>query len=329
MDDQLHQAIIQAVQTAIAPLSDRIMSLEANYHGLVDQLNQTLPTSAQSQPATEPVTSIPDHAVPSARPVVPLPTKFNGNHKALRAFKEQVANTFLLSPGAYPTDASKVAFVANLLEGPPADWHASLDRHDPRRTNFAAYLESLTAMWDNPLLKQDAEHKLVRLEQGRRPAASYAAEFKLLAASLDWNEPALMSHFRRGLNPQVRIWLQSVSNGVFKTFSDLAETAARFDHYVHAGEVEARRNDRARERHVRSVHPVPARPANAGSSSGMLRSDPMMVDSAMSGSSSSNRLTADARAERRANNLCLYCGAAGHYARNCPVRPGNSSRQGQ
>ncbi len=56
---------------------------------------------------------------------------------------------------------------------------------------------------------REASRLLTTLHQGRRSVADFAIEFRTLAITCEWNEPALVARFLEGLN-----WISS-SNWVF------------------------------------------------------------------------------------------------------------------
>ena len=47
-------------------------------------------------------------------------------------------------------------------------------------------------------------NKIRRLRQGDRPASAYAADFRLLATDIPWDDQALMEQFRYGLRNDVK-----------------------------------------------------------------------------------------------------------------------------
>mgnify|MGYP000238102550 FL=1 len=47
-------------------------------------------------------------------------------------------------------------------------------------------------------------NKIRRLHQGDHPASVYAADFRLLASDIPWNDQALMEQFRYGLRNDVK-----------------------------------------------------------------------------------------------------------------------------
>ena len=47
-------------------------------------------------------------------------------------------------------------------------------------------------------------NKIRRRRQGDRPASAYAADFRLLACDIPWDEEALMDQFRQGLRHDVK-----------------------------------------------------------------------------------------------------------------------------
>jgi hypothetical protein len=77
------------------------------------------------------------------------------------------------------------------------------------------------------LLLSNSKHvldKIRRLRQGDRPALAYAADFRLLASDILWDEQALMEQFRYGLR-------NDVNNFVMDKLHDMH---VRMDHAQHS-----------------------------------------------------------------------------------------------
>ncbi len=59
-------------------------------------------------------------------------------------------------------------------------------------------------MFDRSVNGHEASRKLAALRQCRRTTTDYAIEFRTLAATCEWNEPALTAHFLDGLNGEIK-----------------------------------------------------------------------------------------------------------------------------
>ncbi len=123
------------------------------------------------------------------------------------------------------------------------------------------------------------------LRQGDSSASDYTLQFCTLAASCGWNEAALLTTYRQGLDPRIRaqmaiyddnVGLESFMQKAVKISQHL--TACQPDISAHSSSSPA------------ACPPVP---------------EPMQMDT--------NRLSCTERARRLATGLCLYCGVLGHF----------------
>ncbi|KAL0183501.1 hypothetical protein M9458_019197 [Cirrhinus mrigala] len=138
--------------------------------------------------------------------------------------------------------------------------------------------------------------QLFRLLQGNSTIHQYSLHFRTLAAASGWNETALLSAYRQGLNPQIRSAMALYDDSIgLETF---LQRTARVSQRLAACQPTITTPQPAS---VVACTPVP---------------EPMQVDS--------SRLSRSERNRRMMNGLCLYCGNSGHLLRTCPIRPPRS-----
>ncbi|RXN33047.1 Pol poly [Labeo rohita] len=82
-------------------------------------------------------------------------------------------------------------------------------------------------VFDRSVFGQEASRLLSSLRQGKRSAADYAIEFRTLAATCEWNEPALTARFLEGLMEEVRE--EILSRDVPSSLDQMVELAIRLD----------------------------------------------------------------------------------------------------
>ncbi|KAI2655269.1 Transposon Tf2-6 polyprotein [Labeo rohita] len=140
----------------------------------------------------------------------------------------------------------------------------------------------------------EAGEQIVALKQGRRTAADYALEFRTLAAQSGWNDGPLKLHYRRGLNQDLQVELACRDEGL--TLTQYIDLSIRIDGVM-----------RSRKPNRQLSNIFPNQPATSSAP------EPMQLGT--------TKLTVEEGERRIRNNLCLYCGQAGHIRATCPTRP--------
>jgi len=129
----------------------------------------------------------------------------------------------------------------------------------------------------------------------------YALQFRTLAARSGWNEQALLTTYRQGLDPQVRLHLAAYKDTIgLERFIQLSiRFATRMQSCLEEHQGQSQLNTSL----CRPESVSPPEPAN----------EPMQLES--------TRLTPTERQRRLTQNLCLYYGSPGHVISACPTRP--------
>ncbi len=155
---------------------------------------------------------------------------------------------------------------------------------------FTTHLKEVFGQANSELSVQD---RLFRLNQAKSSVWNYSILFCTLAASSGWNETALITAFRRGLNSRIRQQMAIFDDTVgLETF---IPKAVRISQRLTAFKEDL---PPALPLPVPSPAPTP---------------EPMQI--------SFNPLTPAERERRLHFRLCLYCGESGHILQTCPVRP--------
>ncbi len=130
------------------------------------------------------------------------------------------------------------------------------------------------------------------LKQGNRTTADYAIEFRTLAAQSGWNEIALKTVFKRGLNAKLQTEL--ACKAVDSTLNEFITLAIKIDNLM---------RNTPRSRRFMS--------ANTEQAQTRLDSpEPMQI--------AATRLSSEERDRRQRENLCYYCGEENHRNAICP-----------
>ncbi|KAI2656914.1 Transposon Tf2-6 polyprotein [Labeo rohita] len=198
-------------------------------------------------------------------------------------------------PHLYPTDEGRIAFVCSLLTGKALEWATAVwDLGQPTFPSFAAFLKSFKEVFQPSPESSEAGEQIMALKQGRRTAAEYALDFRTLAAQSGWNDGPLKLHYRKGLQPELQVELACRDEGL--SLSQYIDLSIRIDNVMRA---------RKPSRAVTMIPPTSPIP--------VASPEPMQLGV--------TKLSAEERERRLKNNLCLYCGQAGHIRATCPTRP--------
>ncbi len=131
----------------------------------------------------------------------------------------------------------------------------------------------------------------------------FSIEFRTLAAECRWNSEAQWDMFFHGLADYVKDEIYALE--LPTSLDGLVSLAIRVDARLQQRGQQARRASAVnRLDHL----PIPYRDADVGFS----EPEPMQMGR--------YRLSLEEKRRRRNEGLCLYCGAAGHIAAQCPVK---------
>ncbi len=234
---------------------------------------------------------------PPVSPRLAFPEKFDGNPTKCKGFLLQCSLFVNQQPSLYPTESSRTAFVCSLLTGRALDWATAVWRTDGSAfPTFDSFLHHFREVFEHPAEGRGVGEQLLALSQGRRTAADYALSFRTLAAQTTWVEDTLKLLFRKGLNTELQSELACRDEG--RTLSQFIELTIHVDNLIRS------------RRTTRSAPRSPPRSQEA--------TEPMQLGF--------TPLTPQERERRMQNQLCLYCGQAGHMRNTCPVRPSSDRR---
>uniref|UniRef100_A0A8C5P6V7 Gypsy retrotransposon integrase-like protein 1 n=1 Tax=Leptobrachium leishanense TaxID=445787 RepID=A0A8C5P6V7_9ANUR len=247
-------------------------------------------------------------------PRIPMPERYSGRQDHFQAFVTSCELLYSLNPRTYSSDYVKIRTTISLLTGEAQAWaHNLLRSQSPVTETWSLFLNTMAAMFDDPLRASTAENGLRSLRQGRRSVEAYVIDFRRLACETGWNDAALIGQFRLGLSEALKDEIARV--GAPSSLENLVQTAIQIDR---------RLRERARERSASYV-PTP-RPQAVSSGNQAV---PPTLEEPMQVGFIQGRLPPDELHRRRLHNLCLYCGRPNHIARYCPEktkgRTGNPS----
>jgi hypothetical protein len=255
------------------------------------------------------------------------PRMFTGKHEEVVPFLSEVNRIIQFNSVSFPTDNHKVLFLALYLnDGIPVEWFNHLEKiASPLLHTWDRFLDEFKKKFSDPRLIQTAEYKLDRLVQ-TGSAHSYLTRFIEISSHLDMTEQTKISRFMKGLKPAIKDNLVSIINRP-QTLHGWENIVIQVDANIHQRDIEKREESGKK----------PVKPSTDSSSttdiSTPVNSDvvPMEIDAIQTSSAPRGKLTQAERDHRIKNNLCLYCGKAGHTVKDHPrkTKPSDAPQQGK
>ncbi|KAK3506309.1 hypothetical protein QTP70_001709 [Hemibagrus guttatus] len=258
-------------------------------------------TPASVSAAATAVSSPPVYASPMA-----VPAPYSGAAEDCNGFLLQCSLTLEMQSHLYPDDRAKIAFIISRLDGKALRWAEPLwSQSNPMMSSLSAFTRHFREVFGRPEGDSSVGERLCRIKQGNLSVTEYALQFRTLAAASGWNEQALITTYRQGLDPQVRLHLAAHEDSM--GLEKFIQLSVRF----------ATRMQLCFEEHQSqpAASTAPAQPGPV--------SHPEPADDAMqlelSEVSSADRQWE--RQRRLAQSCCFYCGGSGHFVAKCPLRP--------
>ncbi|KAL0180404.1 hypothetical protein M9458_025846 [Cirrhinus mrigala] len=275
------------------------MSTEDPFQELVDSLRWVLlrpavtvspPPACESSPSPS-TSSLPVPSSPMARPV-----PYSGWAEECNGFQLQCSLIFTMQPTLYPTDQSKIAFIISLLSGSALQWAETLWLQTrPATQTIQSFIAHFKEVFGQSNSAISAGEQLYHLKQGTMSIHEYSLKFRTLAAASGWNERSLLTTYRLGLEPKLRLQLTALDDhlGLEKFIQHSIRCSDRMTSYLSEETALLRRPEQ-------NSPPEPA-------------TEPRILDS--------GKLSSTERQRRLTRGHCLYCGGSGHMRLNCPSRP--------
>ncbi|KAL0157145.1 hypothetical protein M9458_048391, partial [Cirrhinus mrigala] len=282
----LQVVVLQQVGDSSAHNSKWLMGKVTGTRKLVKKANT--PKTATPPVAPPPPAQLPGAQSVTASPRLAFPEKFDGTAANCKGFLLQCTLFVNQQPNLYATDESKIAFVA--LDWATAVWNLGQSTYP----SFSTFLQKFKEVFQPSPESSEAGEQIVALRQGRRTAADYALEFRTLAAQSGWNDGPLKLHYCKGLNQDLQVELACRDEGL--TLNQYIDLSIRIDNVMRS-----RKPNRPLTNVFQTQPSTPSVP------------EPMQLGT--------TKLTVEERERRIRNNLCLYCGQAGHLRATCPTRP--------
>ncbi len=278
------------------------MSQPDPFQELVDNLRRVLtpappPTPSNTSVSITTTSSSPVFVSPMARPA-----PFSGVAEECNGFLLQCSLSIEIQPYQYPTERSKIAFIVSLLSGKALQWAETIWAQSGNVTHsFNNFVTHFREVFGKPSGDSSVSDQLYHLRQGSLSINEYALRFRTLAAASGWNERSLITTYRQGLEPRLRLQLAGYDDT--SGLESLIQLSNRCSIRMQSCFEEQTQITRCTppQRHPEANHPP--EPV----------SEPMMTDNM--------QLSSAERQRRITRGLCLYCGNGGHVISTCPIRP--------
>lgn len=178
-------------------MASHLGHLSSQIQGLLDQLAQPItaapPLVATAAPApTMPIVGIGSKLAP--------PVQFSGELGLCRTLLIDCSIHFELTPHAFCTDQSKIAFMISHLTGRAKAWaSAEWARGSPLCSFLTDFQAALMRTFDPVTTDREKAQELSGLRQGSGSVCDYAICFHTLVAESGWNSTTLYDVFLKGL----------------------------------------------------------------------------------------------------------------------------------
>ncbi|KAK3510954.1 hypothetical protein QTP70_027807, partial [Hemibagrus guttatus] len=219
---------------------------------------------------------------------VATPAPFSGSAEDCNGFLLQCLLALEMQPHLYPDDRAKVAFIISRLDRKALRWAEPIwNQNNPIVTSLPSFIEHFKEVFGTP---------------------AWDSSFRTLAAASGWNEQALITAYRQGLDPRIRLHLAAYEDSI--GLEKFIQLSIRF----------ATRMQLCLEEH--QVQPL--FPATLRQPEPVSHPEPA---SELTNLEHSDFATMERQREwqrRLTQNRCFYCDHSGHYIVECPIRPARS-----
>ncbi|KAI5619661.1 nephrocystin-4-like, partial [Silurus asotus] len=222
------------------------------------------------------------------------PNSFSGDVAECRGYLLQVKLFIAMQPHRFVSDRAKIAFLISLLSGIALAWARSLwSANSVALASFAAFTTHVTEVFCTGTGALNNADEFLHLHQGADAVAEYSLRFCTLAASSGWNENALLSVYRQGLNPAIRMAMATHVDAVgLETFIQRSISVSQ---------------------HLSACSMPDSTPPTASAAASGTTPEPMQLGF--------QRLSRRERKRRQTTGACPYCGKSGHSLPQCTARP--------
>jgi hypothetical protein len=278
------------------------------------QVNNAASASAPSAPA--PSASSAPSVIPRGTARIRDPRRFNGKISEVEPFLNEIEDCVYIQRFALTTEEDKSRYMGHHMgDGSPTEWFTNVKCNSSHLLlDFTLFVSDFRTNFADPNLQSSAMMKLDRLRQ-TGSAFQYTTKFHQICAHLNMTEETKIDRYKRGLKDAIKDALVPVIPRPtdFKAWEKLV---LAIDHNIFERNNEKKHSAKSDSNPPSTHHNPPSTSSNATSSSSSTETVPMEIDAVRTGTPR-GKLTSEEREARFKNNLCLYCGKAGHVVNDC------------
>ena len=285
----------------------------------IEELETQLRASQQPTTTTTATTQPDHHKLKKAK----LPQEFKGDRTTLNGFLTQLTIYFANRTSEFPTDYDRILFASSFFRDKALSWlRPQLEfyltrlqdpdsQYSPMFENYEEFVRQLRVTFGDINEEATAERELRMLRQ-TKSVGFYTSEFQRIASILQWDEKALIYAFYSGLKEGIKDEIARVGRPT--TLNEIISLSTQIDSRL----FERLREQRFEQRNFSTprITPSPFIPTRTSNPQSTF---PEPMDLSASTRTGRSKLTPIEREHRMKNNLCLYCGQAGHKVITCPL----------
>lgn len=188
------------------------------FQELVDAMRRVLSqttTAPAPAPAPDPAPSISSSAPIYTANTMVNPVPYSGSVEECNGFLMQCLLSLEMQPHRFPTERAKIAYILTPLTGRALQWAESLwHQNGPATQTLGAFCTHFREVFGRPAGDASIGEQLYHLKQGQKSIQEYTHCFRTLAASSGWNERSLLTTYRQGLEPSLRLHLSAYDDNM-------------------------------------------------------------------------------------------------------------------
>lgn len=263
------------------------------------------------------------------------PDLYEGDRESLPGFLMSMRTIMELGDQVPVSEAQKVWWATTFFRNRAALWWEpySVMRRSERPDwmyDFDLFCEKITTVFDDGNREHEAEIKVMTMTQGRDSIADYHSRFMTSALKIKWDEKALLSNFRRGLNNNILVALAGHKRK-YRTLETFVDIAIKIDNQLREVVARDRRGRTGtsyvdygpRDRRGSSRYDAPRRDREKDHKAEGIRSmrsvrfdDRRRQESSDEGGKLDNPTSRTLPPKEKGK--CWTCGSGNHYSPDCP-----------